>query len=396
MQVILHIGDAKCGSSSIQAALYDASKELIKRGVAYSALRRATGHFSHITLLGGSTRGDDGRQRILAERCIARMKGVIEARRPRYLILSAENFFAVRPDALAAHLKSISPDIEGVHLIGYLRDPADRYLSSVQQILKADHVIPSASAAVRAIAWPFEEWGRHPLALSVSAREFDGRALIAGSVVADFAEYLRSVCGDRRIRLEEVEVNASISLEQMAILQRFRAEALGWLPGRFHADSNRLIAFFEEANATCGVVGSRARLKDQVRADIMRLNRSSLGAVRAKFPWMRLARQVDETVEKRFEPMPTAYHSIADLCGEPDAEMLSALTALIPFFNEDLRKGEAERAIDGLQRLGRPIRLAGCYVRFLEHEGCDAAADQVAARFALRPIAAEETSDRKG
>jgi hypothetical protein len=66
LKVVVHIGDGKCGSSSVQASLYMASASLLEQGILYHAPAKTAGHFLYITLLNGSTRSDDSHQQEIA------------------------------------------------------------------------------------------------------------------------------------------------------------------------------------------------------------------------------------------------------------------------------------------------------------------------------------------
>ena len=67
---IVHIGDGKCGSSAIQAALFDAQAALRDAGIGYYSHHRTSGNFCLGTLVGKSTRGNDAQQRKYALKAI--------------------------------------------------------------------------------------------------------------------------------------------------------------------------------------------------------------------------------------------------------------------------------------------------------------------------------------
>ena len=72
-------------------------------------------------------------------------------RRPKALVMSASTLFNLsRPDqfeGLSAVLRRLADEVE---IVAYLRRPSDFYLSSAQQIWKADHRIkPLAPVAYR-------------------------------------------------------------------------------------------------------------------------------------------------------------------------------------------------------------------------------------------------------
>ena len=105
--VILHIGDAKCGSSSVQASLHTARDELLSHGILYHAPSLLNGHSCYTTLFDGKTRGDNDQQKRIAVQNLSENKEIIAKQSPRYVIFSGETLFNVSPEAMISMLSLI-------------------------------------------------------------------------------------------------------------------------------------------------------------------------------------------------------------------------------------------------------------------------------------------------
>ncbi len=132
---VVHIGDGKCGSSAIQAALFDAREDLAKIGIAYDAHHRTSGNYNFGTLLGKATRGNDEHQRRWAGQVVKRLRS--SAEHADYVFISSEAFLTMEPAEIVQILEMISDDIESIDTIAYVRHPLSMYLSLAQQSVKA-------------------------------------------------------------------------------------------------------------------------------------------------------------------------------------------------------------------------------------------------------------------
>jgi len=284
MDVILHVGDAKCGSSAIQASLNRAKGDLLEQGILYHPPPRTDSHACYITMLGGKTRGDNDKLLDLARTNILETGELIRRHAPRHLILSSEYFFMAPPRALLALLEDIgcAPSAP-CHVMAFLRHPAPLYLSTVQQMLKASHVFPLPQSYLHDIS-AILRWRQEPRCAGLSLRRFDRARLVGGSVVPEFQEYLRKITGRTDIELPDTVENVSISAEQTILLQQFRRDFLADRKDQFHLQSNRLIQVFERLNAAFGRVGTRASLRPEVRACLIDRHLSILQRLDDQFP----------------------------------------------------------------------------------------------------------------
>jgi hypothetical protein len=367
IELILHIGDAKCGSSSIQASLYKARKHLLSLGILYHAPGPSIGHFCYITLIGGTTRGDNSSQRELAKKNLSETRSLIHQHRPRYIILSSENFFSVNPQKLT----KLAEDLLGqkpasIHILSFLRHPAPLYLSTVQQALKASHWFPSPASYRRNTASTFVRWKAEPLCKSITVRLFDRKRLIDRSVVAEFQHYLRCLTGTIDIGIPGIEENISLSSEQTIVLQDFRKDFLANFNNKFCPESSRIIRFFENINATFGTTGTRAALKNEVKACIIQQNIQFMNTLDNLFPGLDIAKTEEQPQTLLADVSGCWTENVSSILESYDPILVQKLKVLIPEYNEGLAKGNVRTALNALTSLHLPRRSYSFFRSFLE------------------------------
>ncbi|SEI72697.1 hypothetical protein SAMN05518849_101696 [Sphingobium sp. AP50] len=344
-KIILHIGDAKCGSSSIQSSMQVAQKELLEAGILYHAPSKTSGHFSYITLMNGKTRGDNEKQKEIAKRNISEIKELIEQHSPKYIVLSAENFFNTHPSKILNLLKDILGAFpEELHVVAYVRHPISHYLSTIQQMLKANSQFIQPQTYCRDTASTFSRWLNEPLCTSVDARLFDRTRLKGGSTVTDFQDYLRGVTGIENFELEDISENNGLSTEQIILLQRFRRDFMANQDGRFLPESTHLLKLFEELNEINGRIGSRAELLPEVRACIGQQNAAFVDRLNELFPSLQMTGPVDETDLEWAEAAKEWNGDVQSILKPSDDNIVSLLADLIPEYNESLKSGDDRTA----------------------------------------------------
>ena len=244
-EFILHVGDGKCGSSSIQASLYEAREDLGRAGLIYETATPKSGHFSLVRLIGEQTRGDDEVQLALARKTL----DLIRARLPRnrHILLSAENFFTLDPERVVALCRMISPEISGIKVISYVRPPVSMYLSLVQQTLKAHHFFGLPQNYQRPIDRCLSRWTSLVGADNIASGIFDRDLLYRHSVVPDFARRLSALTGID-VSLGASEANTSLTAEQLVVLQTMRATHFADSPGKRRPESEALEQLFLRLN----------------------------------------------------------------------------------------------------------------------------------------------------
>ncbi len=381
VKIILHIGDAKCGSSSIQASLYQARETLLSRGVLYHPASTANGHFSYITLLNGKTRGDNADQEAMARANIAATREMIAEHRPEYLIVSGESLFSVVPDLVMGLLTEITGTPAPVHVVAFLRHPVDFYLSGVQQGLKASHEFTSPLDFIRDTPGTFRRWSAFPGCDSVTARLFDRSRLTGGSVVTEFNAILRSIIGPDLPELPDANKNTSLSAEQMVVLQQYRRDFLADRKGQFVSQSNWIVSFFEELNQTGSLVGTQPTLTDGVRACIASRNARFTKGLDDMFPDLGMA-ELRSIPPVEWEAQAAGWTGdIANILAGHDPEIVQALMALLPDYDPAL---ETDDGISGLREkltgLGLGQAAHRPYFRYLDRSGRKAMADKLRKR----------------
>lgn len=259
VRFVLHIGDGKCGSSSIQAALHSAQRKLEQRGILYRANHRANGHFAFVTLLGASTRGNDERGLKSSQEDIHAIRQRLLSGDISHVILSGENFLRLPPGQVLKLMEMMCDRIDGFDVIAYVREPASMYLSWLQQELKGNHRVRQPERYSHPVDLYVSNWVTTIGRENVFVRPFDKTVLYGGSVVHDFTVLLRRITQEQ-IELDEYSENASLSSEQMVVLQRYRARYLAASAGKRISWSDRLIRLFHDLNAV-QQIGNKPELK---------------------------------------------------------------------------------------------------------------------------------------
>jgi hypothetical protein len=234
VKIILHMGQAKTGTSSLQQALQAAAPALRARGVLYPDLEPGSvAHKLLLALCGDVNRlprwqleqmgGPEG-ARDIARRGWARMCDDIRDTRPELLVLSSE-YLVVHTDGrqkadLAALLSPLSAEITPVI---YVRHPVEHYRSRLQQSLRHsdERCLPVGLNLKRAVLDTEAAFGRAPELVA-----FDRTVLHGADIVRDFAtRFLSPLVGPED--LPAVTANVGLSAEATALLARLRAEAGG-------------------------------------------------------------------------------------------------------------------------------------------------------------------------
>jgi hypothetical protein len=373
-QFILHIGAGKCGSTSIQAGLYEARADLRSKGIIYHPIRRANGHFAYATLMNLRTRGDNDKVRREAERNVSQMRRLLAAKAHEYVILSAESFFNVDPQSIVTTIENLDTSIDSIHVVAYVRSPPDMYLSFIQQQLRASHTIYAPSNFVRDTARVFGRWQATKLCASVTVRLFEPQALNQGSVVKDFEAVLKSITGRTDIALTDVRENTSLSAEQMIVMQGYRRDFFSDIPNRFHPDSSRVLRLFVEMNACFGLVSTKPRLKPLARSWVTQTNLLQIQAFEKMFPAIEMRRYPGDPIQDVSKANIWASGKVEAILDAYQPEIMEALRRLLPRYNSALSSADIGGARASLALLGDFKPFLPSYGKFLIEEGCDAAA----------------------
>lgn len=262
MDIILHVGPPKTGTTALQNALFDSRDQLLDYSVLYPAPEktRAKNHGQLCALFvpyADAPRGmkkvpeaeyiDGGR---LLER---KIQNLVTNHAPKVLILSSE-WFTLAHDAehgqkLLDFIESFRP--RNVEVLLYARRPSSIYLSDAQQRLRAasvfepvfDRNIYSVIAGFRCLCPTYK----------VSVRTYDHRAFFGGNIVTDFAETYLPECKKLLDRSKIfLASNQSISAEAMVVLQDFRRYYFAHQEDVFNRETKRLLSRLRRIDAVDG------------------------------------------------------------------------------------------------------------------------------------------------
>jgi hypothetical protein len=342
---VVHIGDGKCGSSAIQAALFDAQSTLKQSGLVYTSHHRTSGNYCLGTLLGKSTRGNDTHQRVFAEQVIAQLQAQLSA--SDYIVISSEAFLTLRPEEVVNILQMVTLDIERIDVVAYIRDPLSMYLSLAQQAIKASHRFPRPDTYVRPLDRFLDQWQSFPMIDNVIVRMFDRKQLISGNVVADFEQVLKDVTGKQSFALEHINENTSLSAEQMIVLQDYRRQFCHEIDGKTAPRSSRLIDFFTTMNET-GLVGTKAALSPAAAALVAQGNADIVERLNNRFSF---SMQCPKPAADKL-PLEGNWTHISNILMEVRPEYVHHLKMLVPGFNKGLENGDMEKGLRSMQKLG--------------------------------------------
>ncbi|MEM8538359.1 MAG: hypothetical protein AAGF56_10930, partial [Pseudomonadota bacterium] len=224
-QVVLHIGDGKCGSSAIQSSLLQAGDALQQMGVYYPLSEGIHNHFFMAAFAGTPAKfplPPPGKLEAMVDaiKTAAARSGPDDT-----IVLSGESMFLKKPAALRDAVTRLVPQMRALHVIAYVRKPTEMYLSLVQQRLKSSHWFQKPEKYTRPIQRPVKVWKALGLADTLQVRRFARGDLEGEDAVTDFAACLARITGFA-VPLQPVRENTSLSLEQCIVLQRLRTTML--------------------------------------------------------------------------------------------------------------------------------------------------------------------------
>jgi len=287
-KAILHIGSGKTGSTTLQRVLYK-NKPSNDGHLFYPALLGHTNNqifrfpFCDINdtprniFLKYDGKPEDYKYyqneilRELTEVCSEKESILISS---EFLFLSSKK----EVSSIKKFLNSLG--FTEIHLILYIRNPADYYLSVAQQAIKNSHRIPSPSRFRYDILGAIESW-KNIEAKTFSIREFDRSKLIEGDIVVDFQEMLVHLGFDLQLKGNEVtnetmSVEASIIMHEAQMLlakQKLNNVCLSEYLKKIRAFSNK----------PASKVGTKPKLKSSVKSSILYNYKREIEILKADF-----------------------------------------------------------------------------------------------------------------
>jgi len=348
-EIILHIGDGKCGSSSIQSALFNAKAELEKAGTIYISERKNSAYNFSI-FLGGHTRGNPESERAAAAENLSEIANSIKINKYDYIIISSEFLFKYQPFKIFDLFSDFGIQHSGAHVIAFIRDPVSRYESALQQHVKGDHTYPNPLNFKHDFSRPLGQWAAHKHCLSLSVFSLDEMNLYAGSVVKSFFQMLNLINPLVNIDPEDFRTNESLSAEQAITLQEFRAKYCADTPRQMRPESDRIISFFQCINQKFGRVGSPVRVTDQVRAILENRHQEIVQNAKSLAPWVFPDHNPPNKISSDFNYEATPLRSILKGWDETTLENLKLITD--PVMNQNDKSFEIASNTLGLDFAG--------------------------------------------
>lgn len=243
-ELILHIGHAKTGTTSLQKTLLESREYLEKNGVLYPYVP----HFNGNAILLGYHLFDTSsleRPRKLwmglsqeaaintAKECWDTVRARVSQGGIDKVVISSEHFFSTFDDDALERAKAHFLDIaDKIKIVAYVRSPAAQYLSNRQETLKTKagvHVLRERDELAKNLA----RWAAHfPDSMSVNI--FGRDSLLNDDIVSDFfARNLPDL--DRALLAGGIKrENTSLSAEAMALLQDIKS---GRIDPKYNTDT---------------------------------------------------------------------------------------------------------------------------------------------------------------
>lgn len=347
---IVHVGDGKCGSTFIQNSLYNVREDLRSHGIVYETSTPKNGHFSLVTLVGGSTRGPNGPALEHAKNTVTMIREALAGGEADTVLLTAESFFRIGAEKLLTILRGISEEIDRIDVIAYVRAPHSMYLSLIQQTLKGDSRFTPPDRYLHRIDEILDGWAGSEHIDSLTVHNFDREKLAGGDVVTDFQGILRNLTGDETVSLPPLNENTTLSAEQLVVLQQFRAKLLKAHDGVAHRDSQAIVAYFTSL-ASLGMPGNKPVLSDLAFARLRRGNSAVVETVNARFPGLdlKLPEVPQDTPDDRCWQPDSKVETILQ---RVDPTICDLLRDLVPGFEQRVSRSDIVEIVKSVRKLG--------------------------------------------
>lgn len=224
MKIVLHVGQAKTGTTAIQRAFRQNDKELLRQGFLYPICKGGVSHaLLTVPILGRVQRSlaarigaDYAAGLEISKQSWEQIGAEIRSKAPDAVIISSEFLFsAPHIDRIPSLIEKYFGSIVDLEFLVYMRTPSDYYVSAMQQKLKASHKIPPIGNLRLNQLKRFADMGK------VTVRKFDRHELVGGDAILDACSVL-GIDSNKFNQKNQRESNASISAEGIILLQRYR------------------------------------------------------------------------------------------------------------------------------------------------------------------------------
>jgi hypothetical protein len=356
-KILLHIGTAKTGTTSIQRWLTHVQKRGTLAPVAYPLWKDASNQQRLVTLYLGyedlpppmrQSYGPGGKSYTQTrERYRDHLFG--ELRTARDAVISAEGtsdlFSPLHAEQLRSDLESLG--FQQFHVVLYVRDPADYFLSHLQQKLKMTTRTPLVPDP-RSFKYEFvrmtQTW-EHAFPGRLIVRRYPAEPRT--DVIDDFRTVLKH-CFGVAPPLIPLRVNTTISAEGMHILNNYRENFSPDSNGDLTRDAAQVVRFLAES--TSGLRQTKPVLRREFAALIRANHRADGEALRARYGVDLSLQQYDPTRTIPFTP-PNGVDEILD---SVDSDIVQQLLLLLA--RQELRRSPGKRlALSVARRTYRSI-----------------------------------------
>lgn len=325
-ELVLHIGHPKTGTTALQTVLTGNRAMLLDAGVAYPAGSEPSGYKHSLArpYLNGtdgiSLRRKTGLEgdalRDVSLRYWESLKAELRTTAHRQVVLSCENLFSTpTSDGFRQKLSAIC---DSVTVVAYLRSPAKRILSQLNQNVRMfkSFELPPAEF-YRPVIEAYRSGGFDRISLNL----FEPKAMLDGDVVSDFAaKYLpEGLAPLSRAGVERS--NESVSNEALSLLLETSTRWLAEGRPDMHQRRAGLVAKIAAADLALG-----GETRPSLRPEVA----EALTARSTDLPWLRdscgiVFGDVDYgLVGKALPTLPDRITSVAQLC-PVDGDRLEAL-----------------------------------------------------------------------
>ncbi len=348
MRVIVHCGQPKTGTTTLQTTLARERPTLREQGVCYPfgvhpptqshkwlvPLFLDDAHFSAHVAQEGSRRRTRPELDERARTTWSAIKREIATQSPEVLVLSSENYCQLDTPEEARRLRLLLSDVsDDITICVYVRNPADRYQSGVRQAVKSRGAFkPPGPLRIRGFLEAIEEeFGRPPV-----ARAYERSLLADGDIVQDFVgSFLAGVVGLET--LASISRNESLSTEATSILMAYRRTVIPESIGFTHPAAKSLQRILETVDPTVPRTGREA-LTDDLRVQILRAS--------DELDWLRSHFGLE---------FPGVQYPVVDGGPPPDFGSYSSLESVC-VVDEARREELQQRVTEHLMDLSRTVR----------------------------------------
>ena len=242
MNLILHIGQGKTGTTSIQNYLWKNKEILSTNKILYEEIPNSRNHCWIVVPLGGPVRSDKKEAKANVLEWINIVKEKIKHNRPDHLIISAETLYNFKGIEKFQDLIYDAFNPDSIDLICYLRRTDSFYLSTIQQQLKASYEFDSPINVKGKFIHHLNRWTSIKNLKKLHLKNFDRKYLEKGCAVCDFMKIIESITGFDLSPTKAIESdNATMSAEEMIIMQHYRYKYFHGKNGTQIERSNKLL-----------------------------------------------------------------------------------------------------------------------------------------------------------